>query len=111
MKNNEEILKRFEFDVMTGRLRHISNTDGDTICPFENDNKEDLEFLMKIFKKLGFERNYNTYFTYKNADGISINLTNKTYWFYTLDDGDDSYDDNEIPDYLYEYMEDLNGQN
>jgi len=100
----DEVLKRFEFDVSVGRLTQVSNKINHIICPFDLDESEDLLMIMKVFNKLKFEKTYNPYVNHKNADGISIDLTNKSYWFYTNDPGDERVF-NVIPEYLIEYME------
>jgi len=102
---NEEIIKRFEFDVMVGKLRSITGVLGEVICPFESDDAYELLFISKIFNSLGFSKNNKwNYPSFKDADGISINITHKTWWYYTKDIGEEDFYDNEIPDYLEEFM-------
>jgi len=106
----EKVLKRFEFDVNIGVLKHISNKYGEIICPFDNLEDEDLKFLSEVFKKLGYEKdNSNKWLNYKNADGISISLTNKNFWFYELEPHE-KHHNNKIPEYLEEFMEQVDDE-
>jgi len=114
----DEILKRFEFDVSVGKLKgYVPNDNGEVICPFDRyddndeiDKEETLEYIAKIFRKLGFELdNCNRNLGWTNADGISINLTTKKYFYYELY-GDDIRFKNQIPEYLEEYMEQIENE-
>jgi len=105
----DEILKRFEFDVMTGRLRSYTSAVGFIICPFERDNSEDVIFIAEIFSNLGF-KNTNIWNVPMTIDGVNINITKKTYSYYQECFSGEKYTDNELPIYLYEYMERLGNE-
>ena len=72
--SSEELLKRFEFDVMTGRLKSINDSINKIICPFERTDSNELLFISGIFSSLGFKKdstwNWDHYPTFKESDGI-----------------------------------------
>jgi len=101
---NEEILKRFEFDLRMGRFKSVNNLKVKNVYAFRLARLSEFLLLSKILDKLGFtSNNFQPMHTNK---GISIKVDDKIYWTYQIDLNEINDDENKLPEYCKRYKYD-----
>jgi len=103
MKIDDNIIKRFQFDLEMGRFSCGKKPYLDEYAFYSEKNKE-VEFFIEFLKVLGFEEWEDTcngpYF------GAVVNTTHKLYWYYESCEYEET--DNPIPDYIKELVKNDN---
>jgi len=109
---NQEIKKKFLFDLEMGRFKTVfSNKLHTEICYFSSEilDYNDYYKLEYILQSLGFKRTTDilkdTIDSWTKYFVLKIKPKNNTYSYYKFDRGHEEYCDywNEIPDYIEDY--------
>jgi len=101
---NEEIAKRFKFDLEMGRFKNIPDED---TCAFIVGNPPTRKFFIAILEILGFKKDhYCSLYSFDDYDGVSVSKEDMEYWFFEQDDESEEFSDfdNELPEYFKEGM-------
>jgi len=102
MKINDDIVKRFQFDLKMGRFNVCKNEYSDTnkYCFCSKNPLKVMLFVIFLKIGLGFE---STSSINEIDFGICVEPINREFWFYDEEEYDPNAD-NPIPDYIKEFI-------